>query len=723
MLKKFILLLIIVCGVSSYTTFINNKQRPELFELTDNEVAVFRVTIPQNEFSQLKQRVNTGHVFNNRISIIDDLFRQVKGFVQFLSQFPYSEVYPGYNFTEILPELKINEEGFSTISVDEVMEKLNITRKGLSNIDLSNEYKSYGNYYFVIKDIVYKRNSEFNLTRITETLNKLSSNDKNKRSNIDTTSDDEIFKTKNGTLVVELNNEQKFFQKLTFSVGGQSGLRFGKIGFNFKIRGKDELYGRTQFRLRPDAREATFLRSKLVCDIQNRLGIPSISANYATLYINDEYMGFYVLMDTFKLSWIEYEYGDKDTRFLYQCKETGNYLTETSSYNCINKNEEVLDHTEWNELLTSIKNAETASDIEEIFDVDLFVTQIALEYLLGSWDHFLNYGHNYYLYKPVNDKWKYLTYDFDGEFGQDIEMVYVGAIIDDVPEIMDTVNMDYPNYSFEQWTRKNHLIEILILNDKSRFNEILKNVVNEVFNPSILYPRIDELKTFIKPFVKLDKIKNDDGKYPGRLNEIIGDYTFDQWDANSEFTNIETTSLYRAYGLKYWILEKYRYVCKLLDMECDSKYINENFQYSVNEELSFSGFGVSSKKNTDNNTDDPIPTSTKSSDHTEVDSKTKETPKTITYKCIAETLGYHCCSSDNTTVYAHDSNGDWGFDFEKKEWCGITPYSEQLNENSCWSEILGYLCCSECIKVVEVDSNGKWGIENNHWCGIPTFCD
>jgi len=85
------------------------------------------------------------------------------------------------------------------------MEKLNITRKGLSNIDLSNEYKSYGNYYFVIKDIVYKRNSEFNLTRITETLNKLSSNDKNKRSNIDTTSDDEIFKTKNGTLLVKIN--------------------------------------------------------------------------------------------------------------------------------------------------------------------------------------------------------------------------------------------------------------------------------------------------------------------------------------------------------------------------------------------------------------------------------------------------------------------------------------------------------------------------------------
>jgi len=51
--------------------------------------------------------------------------------------------------------------------------------------------------------------------------------------------------------------------------------------------------------------------------MHNRLGLPSISANYATLYINDEYMGFYILLDAFKLSWVEYEYDDKDSTHLY----------------------------------------------------------------------------------------------------------------------------------------------------------------------------------------------------------------------------------------------------------------------------------------------------------------------------------------------------------------------------------------------------------------------
>jgi len=96
-------------------------------------------------------------------------------------------------------------------------------------------------------------------------------------------------------MIVELNNKSKEFNKINFSLGGSSSRTFAKQGFNIKIRGKDDLYGRNQFRLRPDSREATYLRSKLVCDMHNRLGLPSISAYYATLYIYGSlhFNGFY----------------------------------------------------------------------------------------------------------------------------------------------------------------------------------------------------------------------------------------------------------------------------------------------------------------------------------------------------------------------------------------------------------------------------------------------
>jgi len=603
MLYNLFITLITVNIVSALTTFINEGQRPKLFELTDNEFPNFRVTLPEEEFIHFKEKANIGNVINNKINITENLYLQIRGFVEFLSHFHYTDVFPGYNFTEIFPELNINEEGYANIEVDEVMNELNVTKEGLLSLDFTDKTVK-GNILDKVQALIYKKSPKYNLTKIIDTLDNLEKAEKYKDSNnsvnqyivnSDNDVDDEIFKTKNGSMIVDINGEKLTFDEITFSIGGYSGRHYGKLGFNFKIRGDDELFGRTQFRFRSDAREPTFLRSKLVCDIQNRLGFPSISANYANLYINDEFMGFYVLMDIYKLSWVKYEYNDENTTSLYQCKTLGNFLTTDFSANhCENKNDDITENDEWLDFLNTLNKAQSAEDIEDIFDIDLFLKQIALEYLLGSWDHFLNYGHNYYLYKPPNDKWKYLTYDFDADFGQDIELPYIGLVIEDVPELMLKTNTNYINYSFKDWTRKTHLIEILILNDPSRFNSHLKSIVNDVFNPATLFPHIDEVKSFIKPYVQQDKTPDKDGKYPGRLNKKVNDYSITQWDANSEFTTIKSTDNYRSFGLKYWILAKYRYVCTYYKMDCDPTYMDKDFKYEVNKDLEFTLFGDSS---------------------------------------------------------------------------------------------------------------------------------
>jgi len=520
-------------------------------------------------------------------------------------------------------------------------------------------------------------------------------------------------------------SSNKNFKKVTFSLGGSSSRMFGKQGYNLKIRGNDNLYGRTQFRLRPDAREATYLRSKLVCDMHNRLGLPSISANYATLYINDEYMGFYILMDAIKLSWVEYEYGDSDSTTLYQCKDMNNNLTvKTSSTGCNNENEEVTDNSEWIDLLTRFDAAQSAEDIEDIFDVDQFLTEIAFEYLSGSWDHYLNFGHNFYMYKPKNDKWKFMLYDFDGELGQDVSMG-AGSFGFGQNQSSNTTSTDYASYSFEDWAKSRHLIDILILNDSTRFDNILRNFVTEVFNPATLFPRIDELKEYIRPYVELDKVPDENGKYPGRINEGADDYSLAQWDANCEFTTIRTSQGSKAYGLKYWILAKYRYICKAYEMECDEKYLDENYEYTIDKEVeatddnfSFGGQGGPGGKG---NQKDPKP-----NDTTEPFPNSQTTPQndnTVEYNCWAAIIGYPCCSSENTKVYLHDDNGDWGYDFVKKEWCGITPYEEKTNDEVCWSEALGYPCCKDCA-IYDTDEDGDWGYDfiNKQWCGIQSFC-
>lgn len=77
--------------------------------------------------------------------------------------------------------------------------------------------------------------------------------------------------------------------------------------------------------------------------------------------------------------------------------------------------------------------------------------------------------------------------------------------------------------------------------------------------------------------------------------------------------------------------------------------------------------------------------------------------------------GYECCSSCN--VAYTDEQGKWGV--ENDQWCGIDD--EKCGGSSsatCWSSVLGFDCCSQGTETVYTDVDGEWGFENGNWCGI-----
>ncbi|KAL6598953.1 hypothetical protein U3516DRAFT_832415 [Neocallimastix sp. 'constans'] len=106
-----------------------------------------------------------------------------------------------------------------------------------------------------------------------------------------------------------------------------------------------------------------------------------------------------------------------------------------------------------------------------------------------------------------------------------------------------------------------------------------------------------------------------------------------------------------------------------------------------------------------------------------IDVSAASTPKPTTTKtiqptsqsstCWATKLGYSCCKSTKEVVYT-DADGRWGV--ENNNWCGII-------DSGCWATKLGYKCCTAKCPVEEyVDNDGSWGIENNNWCGITKSC-
>jgi len=79
-------------------------------------------------------------------------------------------------------------------------------------------------------------------------------------------------------------------------------------------------------------------------------------------------------------------------------------------------------------------------------------------------------------------------------------------------------------------------------------------------------------------------------------------------------------------------------------------------------------------------------------------------------ECWSSAVGYECCQSCN--IRYEDQNGKWGI--ENNKWCGID--SEKCGNNSCWTQPY-FPCCKDNVLVV-TDHQGEWGYENGNWCGI-----
>ncbi|OUM65011.1 hypothetical protein PIROE2DRAFT_8075 [Piromyces sp. E2] len=293
-----------------------------------------------------------------------------------------------------------------------------------------------------------------------------------------------------------------------------------KVGFNLKFDKK--FLNRKSFKLRPDPGDSSRMRSKICCDILNRLGLPSIQGTYARLYMNNKFWGLYTLMDSLKTSWVKQTFNpsEKEVTTLIQCKNGGFHLKPNSSYACLNANDDYPDMSEFSKFISNVNNAKTVADIEKYMDVDNFLKHLAFEWLIGSFDHFMIYGHNFNWYKRESDgKWIIIYYDFDNTFGNGISSSLWSSKTSNQDGSSFNRNKNFVDFTFADWEKDNPILKKLVFQNKTKFKQIVREVLVQGFNPDILNPRIDEIKSFLVPYVKEDCTKGSDGTYPGRINK------------------------------------------------------------------------------------------------------------------------------------------------------------------------------------------------------------
>ncbi|OUM65005.1 Non-catalytic module family DOC2, partial [Piromyces sp. E2] len=80
--------------------------------------------------------------------------------------------------------------------------------------------------------------------------------------------------------------------------------------------------------------------------------------------------------------------------------------------------------------------------------------------------------------------------------------------------------------------------------------------------------------------------------------------------------------------------------------------------------------------------------------------------------CWSVGLGYNCCQSCIGVAY-EDNDGKWGV--EDGKWCGI-PKDCGVSDASGCKGVQGYQCCKSACEVIATDDDGNWSVENNEWC-------
>ncbi|KAI8086154.1 coth protein-domain-containing protein [Halteromyces radiatus] len=332
--------------------------------------------------------------------------------------------------------------------------------------------------------------------------------------------------TVKSTITYISSDKVKEFSNCSFSVGGRSSKRFTKLPYKFKLDGKEHLGGYSKFKLRASTSDPSFVREKIATDLYYAVGRPTTLVSYARVIINDQGIGLFLLEEAYNDRWLqmEFNHGEKgyDNGVLYktlgaqvQDKEYADLSYRADDwdyYNIVYQMEErskvedngiqdLVSFTEFiDEQLQWQESQDDSSDLDasvalwqEQLNVKGFLANMALEFLLGSWDGYIQNAQNYYLYRQPNDgEMDWIAWDFDYVLGSG-------------PVKMDTLlEGDYHNFTGIS-TRPLTKAIFRIPTFQQWFEDQVKYINNQLFTPQVSFPVIDNWVTFLKQDVLWDQ--------------------------------------------------------------------------------------------------------------------------------------------------------------------------------------------------------------------------
>ncbi len=267
---------------------------------------------------------------------------------------------------------------------------------------------------------------------------------------------------------------------------------------DFKEFGGERWESYKKINLKPNVNDPSLIRELLTMHYYRLMDVPAPRIAPATLYFNNEYMGVYLMVEQIDDEFVDKRFG-KEVGWLYKCAfsatlEDNGQVFDTNLYESkMNESTDTraeLDH--FVEVLNNTSDDQFAAEISEIFAVDRYLRQLAVEAITGHWDGYSYLNNNYYLYWDEDaGQMEFIVYDTDNTWG------------------IDWVDRDWATRDLNHFHRNGHprplTSRILDVPEwKSWYYAYLNVLFEEYFNADYLFPLLNTLENVLDSHVESD---------------------------------------------------------------------------------------------------------------------------------------------------------------------------------------------------------------------------
>ncbi|MFR9619933.1 MAG: CotH kinase family protein [Rikenellaceae bacterium] len=258
-------------------------------------------------------------------------------------------------------------------------------------------------------------------------------------------------------------------------------LDFDQYEDDYPALTNQRFYGFKQLNLNNNYNDLSLMREKVGSDLLRQFGLASANTSFCEIYIDygegSKYFGLYTIVEEVDDTVIGTQFSDgsgnlykpegdaasfssgsydKDEFYLKTNTSLGDYSSVLALYNAINSSTRTSDSEAWK------------SQLESVFNVDIFLKWLAANTTFQNWDTYGNMTHNYYLYQnPSDGLLTWIPWDNNEAFQSGN-----GAL----PLSMSSVSSSWP------------LIRYILDDDdyKSIYKGYLRQFVDDVFVPETM---------------------------------------------------------------------------------------------------------------------------------------------------------------------------------------------------------------------------------------------